>query len=331
MYLMDTINQAAERIRAASLVPTTQMMAAYADLGTRLQGTPRFLLDRRACQTSVELSLGRPKVLREAMSFVRVPYRRMWVEWDDVDRSEIRDRLGEVIELPELRPLPGRVGFLLEADETGRRGTATWAWTTGSGGLTTGFPNVAPIEQHYDLDQTFPIEPTIREGLLGAKIFEVWKDNPVQMAAMLDIWHTCEHKLADWGPSYLAQFGNPEMALMLSRADVVGEYITIWSVLMMLTASRPFIRLDTVDMGKLNKHRAKKREAPLLDYTRVSLDLSLHVARPVRRDSLGYQRKPPRIHIVSSFLNRRGDKHWIVAPFMRGSGEVIHRRVHVRG
>jgi hypothetical protein len=137
--------------------------------------------------------------------------------------------------------------------------------------------------------------------------------------------------LADWGEGYLAKFPNRDLGLALARADVVGEYIHLWSVLLMLTANRPVVRYDAVDMGKLNKHRVKKRETPLLDHTRVTLNLAPHVERPVQRDSLGYQRKPPRIHMVSSFLNRRGDKHWIVAPFMRGSGEVIHRRVHVRG
>jgi hypothetical protein len=51
--------------------------------------------------------------------------------------------------------------------------------------------------------------------------------------------------------------------------------------------------------------------------------------RPVQ--PLGYLRKSPRVHLVSSYLARRGDKHWIVEPYWRGSGDVIHRQTHVRG
>ncbi len=284
-YLMDTINQAAERIRAARMVPTTQMMAAYADLGDRLQGTPRFLLDARACQMAVELNMGRPKVLREAMRYARVPYRRMWIEWNDADRQALRDKFSDEMEFAELRPMPGRIGVLLEADEAGRRGTA------------------------------------------------IWVDNPIQLEAFFDIWQTCEHKLAAWGPQYLTQFSDPQLAYALSRSDVVGEYIMLWCILLMLTASRPVVRYDAIDLGKVNKHRAKKRETPLLDHTRVTLNLAPHVERPVLRAS--YQHKSPRIHMVSSFLTtrhtREGTRHMIIQPYWRGQGEVIHRQVHVRG
>jgi hypothetical protein len=34
--------------------------------------------------------------------------------------------------------------------------------------------------------------------------------------------------------------------------------------------------------------------------------------------------------MVSSYLNRRNDKHWVVQPFMRGSGDIIHRQINVR-
>jgi hypothetical protein len=332
MYLMDTINQAAERIRAASLVPTTQMMAAYADLGTRLQGTPRFLLDARACQMAVELNMGRPKVLREAMRYARVPYRRMWIEWNDADRQELRDRFSDEMEFAELRPMPGRIGVLLEADEAGRRGTATWVWTSPSS-IASGFPNVGCIEPHFDLDQTFPLDAESREGLGKAKLCQFWMDNPIQLEAFFDIWQTCEHKLAAWGPQYLTQFSDPQLAYALSRSDVVGEYIMLWCILLMLTASRAVVRHEAVDMGKVNKHRAKKHEVPLLDHTRVTLNLAPHVERPVMRSS--YQHKSPRIHMVSSFLTtrhtREGTRHMIIQPYWRGQGEVIHRQVHVRG
>ena len=334
MYLMDTLNQCASAIRSASpslFREAGPMMWGYADLADRLKGAPRYLLDVKAVQMMVELTLGRPRVLRDAMAYCRVPYRRMWIEWADGDRQKFNERFREEhLEFAELRPYPERIGFLLEADETGRRGTATWAWTSPQS-QTTGFPNVGCFQPHYDLDRVFPLDDEGRIGLLDANLAKIWKDNPIQLQAFLDIWRTCEHRLCSWGPSYLASLPNPNLALQLSRADVIGEYITIWTVLLMLTASRPVIWETPIDMGRLNKRRIKRRELPLLDHTRVTLKMAPHVERPVIRGELGYARKSPRIHMVSSYLARRGDRYWVVQPYWRGQGEVIHREVRVRG
>ena len=45
---------------------------------------------------------------------------------------------------------------------------------------------------------------------------------------------------------------------------------------------------------------------------------------------LSYQRKSPRIHIVSRYLNRQGDKHSDRQPFLRGQGKWPQRHMHVK-
>ena len=93
-----------------------------------------------------------------------------------------------------------------------------------------------------------------------------------------------------------------------------------------LTASRPILDRQHVSLAKLNKIRKKKREPLLFDHTKVTLQLSHRPQGPViERGPLGYARKAPRIHMVSSYLARRGNRHWIVQPYMRGRGETIHR------
>ena len=98
------------------------------------------------------------------------------------------------------------------------------------------------------------------------------------------------------------------------------------ATLLLLTASRPVIDREHVSLAKLNKIRSKKREPLLFDHTKVTLKLSHRPQGPViERGPLGYARKPPRIHMVSSYLARRGNRHWVVMPYMRGRGETIHR------
>jgi hypothetical protein len=325
MYLMDTIGHAAQLMRPIS----DPVVGVFADLAKRLEGAPRFLFDDAATRTAVELNLGRPKVLREAMAHIRIPYPKLWVEWDDAARQKLREKFDEPLSYAELRPMPGRVGFLLEADPSGRRGHATWLWTTPQSG-TTDIASVGAIEPFFDLDRRFALPPARVEGLLKGNLAREWLDNPVQLEALFDIWRTAEHRPSQWGKHYLALFDQLQEAL--SYADVVGEYMMIWAALLLLTASRPVVDLVSIDLGRLNRRRVKQGKRPLLDYTQVSLHLDSPETQynPVLRGPL-YGRKSPRVHLVSSYLARRGDKHWVVQPYWRGQGETISRHVAVKG
>jgi len=326
---MDAITSLAAAIRP-NASDDNPFREAIPDLAQRLRHAPRYLLDRRATETMVELSLGRPKVLLEALAHVRVPYPTMWVEWDDADRQRLRDqwdKLGEPMSYAELRPMPGRVGFLLETDPGGRSGTAIWSWTTPQANF---FPNVGPIRAHWDLDRRFELSPERLEGLLGGNIGKMWADNPIQLAAFLDIWRTAQHRPCSWASRYFGALGNDPVVIALSYSDVVGEYITIWAIMLLLTASRPTVDYQPIDRTKLNKNRTKRRETPLLDHTQVTMHIDRHRISAAQRAPLGYTRKSPRVHLVSRYLARRGNRHWVVEPYLRGQGNPIGRRVNVR-
>ena len=101
--------------------------------------------------------------------------------------------------------------------------------------------------------------------------------------------------------------------------------------MLLLTSSRKAVDYRPVDRSKLNRVRSKKHEALLFDHTEVTLHINQQELAGKPGMPLSYQRKSPRIHIVSRYLNRRGDKHWIVEPFLRGQGEWPQRHVHVKG
>lgn len=344
MLLMDSVADTAAAVAKIRPDPLTDI---FPDLERRLAGAPRFLFDEGATRTMVELTLGRPKVLREAMVNLVIPWPRLWVEWPEAAREGLRRRfMVDAYEKPG-RPIPQRVGFLVECDGegrdwTGRRGRLTWLWA-GGGGIAV--PNVGPIEARFDLDARFATAgkgffPAVGNGRLGGgnnlsamtnNLWNIWADNPAQRAALEGIWGTAEHLPSTWGSYYLRGMGAWDLANCL--ADVFGEYITAWAALLLLTASRPIVDLAPVDVGRLNKRRRQRGETPLLDYTHVTLHLSPPDPQfnPVVRGPLGYVRKSPRVHLVSSYLARRGDKHWIVRPYMRGRGETVTRRVSVKG
>jgi hypothetical protein len=157
----------------------------------------------------------------------------------------------------------------------------------------------------------------------------LWQDNEVQYAAFQSIWRTAYHAPSAWGEGFLR--GRPQEFVANCVADVYGEYIMVWSIMMLLTASRPIVDYRHVDPVRLNKARRRRDEVPLYSHTQVTLHLDKHSGRLLPRAPLGYTRKSPRVHLVSSYLARRGDKHWIVQPYWRGQGETISRHIHVRG
>lgn len=337
MYLMDAIAEIAAETKAqkGSLVDKDPTLNVFGETVKLLHGAPRFLLDNETINAAVELTLGRPKILFESLAHLRVPYPVMWVEWEEAGRERLRQTFGGAVESAG-RPLPQRLGFLIQAEEGGRRGQVTWMWS-GPASLKEAdrFPNPAPISAFFDLDAEIPqSENRIRSFLLG-NLWRMWEDNPTQRDALLAIWRTADHRPSDWGAAFLAEtmkrYGEASLIDRLKNcyADVYGEYIIIWAIMLLLTASRPAVAYRKVDRGRLNKARRKRRETPLMDHTEVVM----HVARPpagLARGPLGHERKSPRIHMVSRYLARRGDKHWIVEPYWRGQGQTIHRRTHVR-
>jgi hypothetical protein len=348
-YLMDDIVATARAV-TDRLKHREPMTAIFPATATKLEGTPRFLLDDNVTRTIAELTLSRPKVILEALPHLTLPYPRMWVEWAESGREHLREAIygTDPIKQQQLvnegRPIPKRLGFLIEAtDESLKRGTATWFWS-GAERLAQlaniPIPNAGPISPYFDLDPTHPPHPlqgNMMKGLLAGGLPRLWTDNPVQLKALQRIWETAQHLPNEWGLNYIDyikqherhRVSNFQQELEKMYADVFGEYIVILATLLLLTSSRTIVDYTPISRFKLNKSRKAKRAPLLLDHTEVTLHIGEYQREGQRRQPLSYTRKSPRIHMVQSFLNHRGDKHWIVQPFWRGQGETIHRRVKV--
>jgi hypothetical protein len=331
-YLMDSICATSAQLHGGIILDdhfaAPKTADAYRTITTALHGAPRFLLDDAAIETAVELTLGRPKVLLEALHHVRLPYPRLWVEWSETGREELRRKLGT--RSAPLTSIPTRLGFLIESDpETGRSGRITWAWLHAGQPV----PNIAAVVAEFDLDQKFPQPARRRDGLMRGEMAQMWDDNPEQLRSLLAIWETALHKVSDWGAEQIGvvrhMFGSADHTEDRYFSDVYGEYIVIWAIVLLLTASRPIIDYQPVSLTKLNKIRRKKNQTPLLDHTRVIMHLNGRSASSRQPQPLSYQRKSPRVHMVASYLARRGEKHWIVQAYMRGSGETVSRHVRV--
>jgi hypothetical protein len=318
MYLMDHLIEIAHEVRKLK-VTNHPVTGVFPDLEERLKGCPRFLFDDNSIHTAVELTLGRPKVLREIMSHIRIPYTKMWVEWNESGREKLRQTFGpgENGANDPSRPLPTKLGFLLECNEAGRKGQVTWAWTN-THITDRDPPNVAPISAFFDLDGHFPQDQARERNFLKANLGNLWKHSPIQQQSLLSIWETAQHIPSEWGMKYLMATSDRLNQWQINNfyADVYGEYIMVWSIMILLTSSRKILDYEKIDNTKWNKARAKQGKPAKLDHTRCSL----HINQEVQIHGKG----------VQSYPNHRGDKHWVVQPFSRGKGEVISRHIHVK-
>jgi len=332
LYLMDAVANMATSVKLSQLTKDTSILDIYPNLVERMKHAPRFLMDATAMQASVELSLGRPKVIREAMEYCHIPYREMWIEWQEDHRIKLQEVVSNFIPLTEPgRTLPQRIGFLIESEQGGRKGVITWAWTSPGVSMDKiDIPHVSPIVAYFDLDGRYDTD--IFNATLTIR--HLWNDNPVQLESLYDIWRTAQHGPSEWGTRFLRDVCKTEDQLMYRMRefyrDVYGEYITAWTIMLLLTASRPTVDYTKVDCTKLNKARLKRRQTPLYDYTEVTMHVREQPAAGPSRQPLDHTRKSPRIHYVSRYLARRGDKHWICEPYIRGRGEWVTRHTHVK-
>lgn len=312
---------ASARVRGGEGAPA---LGVFTDLERRMRLCPRFLLDEHVVRSAIELSLGRPTVFREAMRHIRLPYERLWCEWPEVYRERLRQDFLDYTPDP-LKPVPDRLGFLIEG--SGRKGTVTWLWQNPPLSGLPNPPNVSPFDVQFDLDACIPQEFGLLEGLKNATLGQLWKDNPVQLEALCDIWRTSRHVPSAWGRQWLNHWGKDKEGFFLS--DVYGELIGVYAILLLLTASCPTVEYKQVSQAKINKARIKKRVAPLFDHVEVTMHLNHRAVMSTSRGSLERARRSPRLHIVSGYLARRGDKHWLVSPYQRGSGDAIERHIKV--
>lgn len=332
MLLMDMVTLAAHRAREADIAndPTLRLYCRLAEKLNPAHGPipPRYVLDKNATMIATELSLGRPKVLNDIVHRTIVPYSQMWVEWEDSARKILRERFRQHEMLDIIRPYPARMGFFIETDPKNlRRGKVTWAWSAKDNAVD--LPNVSPVTAHFDLDADLGLDPQLRQHPLT--IAEPWRDNPEQYTALHKIWHTVRHHFEEQAyPFALTQFDRD-----LIYADVVGEYLMVFLVLLLLTSARKAVELRPVDLSRLNKARAKAKKTALLNHHIVHLyygDRNQKSTPVMARGPLGYSRKSPRVHLVSSYPAVRAGKPTIVMGHPRGYGSSgVSRTTHVHG
>lgn len=307
---------------------------AFRDLSRRLSGSVRYVLADDVVTMSTDVLLSRPSSLQDVLGVLRIPYPSLWIEWNDDARRAAR--LHRDIVKDNGKDVPARLGFLVETDAEGRRGTATFCWSHERPRTGPQPPAVCPYQIRFDFDAP-PDAPIPETDRMRIDSYRRWQGHARELAALDAISGIADLSLSDDGRRSLMTMatvtGAPEVARVLlasARDDLAGETLQIVSILMLL-AARNGIERTPEDRTQLNRARRKRGEPELLSHVVATMRLSKGERRSLATG--GGAGVSPRAHIVRGHYCVRGRTiYWRRSHVRAGQGgpPPAQRTVHVR-
>jgi hypothetical protein len=329
----------------------------FQHLAARLKESQRFVLQREAVMMIHNVTESTPKRFLDALSVCRMPFPRMWVEFEFQHRAEwmraARLRGVDVIENEDASP-PSRLGFYFEQiDPEGHIIDIHPGWV---------HPNSNTIKNRYDIpdevsrQETISLcfltlrlnlspevsEPTEEERKARVSAFmqksgkgwSRWVNDPTDLDAAVRL----EGRIKTHIPSYMENvwaYAATRPGLMsqmesMARFDLASEWRFALSLLIAMNSRNIVALSGEADLSKLNKARAKRKAPPLLSYRDVRLSLS-----KVQRNRLGIgaaqdSSAQVQTHLVRGHLKLRKNGLFWWNPHIRGAiGPVPVGRTYV--
>jgi hypothetical protein len=329
-------------------LPGTKIDEAFGGAFTKLvpdmKDAQCFVMSSDVTAAVEEVCMSKPSSMLGALQHMRVPYPRMWVEWEPDSRSKLVHHND--------KPAPKRMGCFIMTDKHGNRGTAVYMWehrlldvpaeeeiTLDPFGIIFDWSDgqEEPVMVQYARIIGMPIErPTwekkytqnreaFKEGLLrGSK----WR-KLVNFDKELDAYMTLEKCSAIIPLSYCKTLFESEVGHRLLRPgkkmyedfmeDLEGEFAYTEAFLLLLNSKNTPIEQKRDDFTRLNKARAKNRKRPLKEFITTHLRVSKVVGN--RAASMGMSREAARLHLVRGhFKTKKSGVYWW-SPHVRGGNE----------
>ncbi|MCK1670359.1 hypothetical protein [Bradyrhizobium sp. 150] len=156
----------------------------FTSMCAAIREAERFELSDDVARAAYNLTKSKPTTLLSALPMSRAPFRKIWLEWrggltsDMVRPGHRRD--------PSFAPDPLKQGCLIETDESGQRGTMTFAWIHREkpamfAGTSHSLANVAPLGTIFNLQEGANVRDDAKSALLRR-----WSTEKDATAAVLD-------------------------------------------------------------------------------------------------------------------------------------------------
>lgn len=285
-------------------------------------GSVRYVLEDAVVATASEALLARPHSLVDVLGLVHVPYPCLWIEWTEAARLLAREAHG--IAYANGKPVPHRLGYLIQTDEIGRRGIVKVAWNFKLGGEEEVLPELCPFVLHFDFDRITDdsIPDATPEQQQASTYYARCRGDAVQTAAIHRLnrvaWIEADPNAQEMLCHSFGDRTSAEVDQVLASSfeDVSAEGLFLLAILTLL-AARNGVEMRQESRAGINKARRKRREPELLDHQIAYLRLTAAERAAVRTPGTGHG-APKRAHIVRGHFVRRSDK-------------VYFRRAHWRG
>ena len=275
----------------------------------------RFVLGDDLTRACAELAFAGGARLAGCLDLLRVPAPLAWVEWNDEVYNEVMHRSGLASDR-DTGASGRRVGVLLRSSPRGDRATVRTFWTERVPG---GQPDVtmSPLETLIDLggDASAGVGTA---GVLAGGLAAATDEFDAAIATLLD--HVRFRLDDDWAAFYRAAATDSATRHRIvndSLAAVVRDAPFLLAFFLLL-AAKDATRSVPVWREAINRKRALRGQAPLLDHVEVRVCLDAVRAEDDAPDGWA-GRQPPRLHHVRGHLVRRNDIVYWRTPHLRGT------------
>jgi hypothetical protein len=266
----------------------------------------RFVLCDDLTRACAELAFADGARLSGCLDLLRIPARRLWIEWnDEVHQRVIYETQSDAAYHAACSGR--RVGVLLDGSEDGCRAVMRTFWADAADAASEA--TLSPLETHLDLRGGF----TLPGGFACAS-------ERANAATRCLLEHARFRFDDSWAAYYRAAAPSAVTQLdvvHMSVAAVAGDAPLILAFFLLLTAQGA-TRSVQVSRAAINRKRLAHGRPPLLDHieVRASLD-AVPAAEPAGLEPPG--RQSPRLHHVRGHLVRREDRVFWRVPHLRGS------------
>lgn len=333
MTLADQIIEA-----TGSRVDRELYLGGIGEMAADISRCERFVFHPDAVSACAQLASSRPSSLLEATKFCRVPFKKVWMEWDCNHWDHlILDNRPKGYNNHVKKPI--KIGCVIEClDDTFRRFGIAYAWTHSREtmlGATMDTPvNPCPmgfvVNWHdkwipNDLSDltTYLRSPEVKIQMVGNNA--KYASDEREKAAVRELLSNRIPTFVPYAKPMVDRIKARGDRMMLDKIvsyaahDLEGEYQYVIAMLCLLSSRNMTEKLPS-QLDKLNRARRRRGKLPLLSHSTVTINLSRQDA--ARAAKLGITGLQLRQHIVRGhFKIRRGGVFWW-RPFLRGDADA---------
>ncbi|MBS0419854.1 MAG: hypothetical protein JSR66_19235 [Proteobacteria bacterium] len=306
MYLLDQIAQCRTPFVVVSENGSNWRLSGAADAAADIRDCPtRYVLSDDLTTVCTDLAYSKGARVFDCMDLLRIPAKRLWVEWSYRPWVNRMSRYGFKTSSSD-----GRFGVLLRSSADGLEGSLRSFWNFGAAQ-----PDVyaSSVVSHFRLDGS------VAAGAADMRVydFESDPDNILSESFRFGFEES-------WGSYYRSVLSDAEARrkVLLVSMSPMAPAIPFLLAFLLLLLNRDGLPQEPARLGRLNAARGRCGKHALLDHIQVRAPMFARAPTTTSADRGANERRAPRLHHVRGHLVRRADQLFWRVPHLRGSARL---------